>query len=109
MDPTCSWHCKATTTTNNPENVTTTASKTTTTNNPDDKYCEHGTDMYMQGFAVSTRIIFIMYYDRFTVYFELQLGSNGKNPCIILLFNSWTLDSRAKFIFGCIGVVFLGK
>ena len=71
MDPTCSWHCKATTTTNNPENVTTTASKTTTTaskttttNNPDDKYCEHGTDMYMQGFAVSTRIIFIMHYDK---------------------------------------------
>jgi len=54
----------------------------------EEKYCVgSGTDMFMQGFA---------------------LGSNGKNPCVILLFHSWILDSRAKFIIGCFGVVFLG-
>ena len=37
-----------------------------------------------------------------------KLGSNGKNPCVILLFKSWILDSRAKFIIGCFGVIFLG-
>lgn len=42
----------------------------------------------------------------------LMLGfdTSGKkrNPCIILFIESWTLDSRTKFFFGCIGVMVLG-
>eukprot|EP00090_Calanus_glacialis_P033852 TRINITY_DN5638_c0_g1_i1.p1 TRINITY_DN5638_c0_g1~~TRINITY_DN5638_c0_g1_i1.p1 ORF type:complete len:545 (-),score=136.05 TRINITY_DN5638_c0_g1_i1:1228-2862(-) len=54
----------------------------------DDKFCNgQGTDMYMQGFTAS---------------------GNAKDACVILLFKSWVLDTRAKFGFGCVGVILLG-
>ena len=40
--------------------------------------------------------------------FLFQYGSNGKGVCVILLFKSWVLDTKTKFIVGCFGVVFLG-
>jgi len=46
-----------------------------------------GTDMYMQGFTTSGK---------------------PKDACVILLFNSWVLNSREKFGIGCVGVIFLG-
>jgi len=54
----------------------------------EDKFCNGaGTDMFMQGF---------------------QTSGNSKQTCVILLFNSWILDTRLKFIFACIGVIILG-
>jgi len=46
-----------------------------------------GTDMYMQGFTTS---------------------GDGKDACVILLFSNWVLDTRTKFVFGCVGVILLG-
>merc|ERR1711934_1351635 len=46
-----------------------------------------GTDMCMQGFTTSGK---------------------AKDACVILLFNSWVLNSREKFGIGCVGVIFLG-
>jgi len=46
-----------------------------------------GTDMYMQGFTTSGK---------------------AKDACVILLFNSWVLNSREKFGIGCVGVILLG-
>ena len=37
-----------------------------------------------------------------------QTSGNSKQTCVILLFNSWILDTRLKFIFACIGVIILG-
>jgi len=82
MDDSCHWECKETTTASYPDNYT------TTSKHPDnEKFCLGGTDMYMQGFSIS---------------------SNGKGICVILLFNSWILDTKTKFILGCVGVVILG-
>lgn len=53
---------------------------------PNDAFCRGKTDMLMLGFEVSGRGGF----------------------CIILFFDAWTLDSRLKFIFGCVGVAFMG-
>merc|ERR1719481_1332373 len=54
-----------------------------------DVFCQpgSGTDMYMQGFVTSGK---------------------AKEACVILLFNSWVLNSREKFAIGCVGVIFLG-
>jgi len=46
-----------------------------------------GTDMYMKGFTTS---------------------GNGKDACVILLFKSWVLDTKAKFGIACVGVILLG-
>merc|ERR1719495_3034583 len=57
-------------------------------NHSQDMFCNgQGTDMYMQGFATS---------------------GDGKDACVILLFSSWVLDTRTKFVFGCVGVILLG-
>lgn len=53
-----------------------------------DRFCSGtGIDMYMNGFQVSGK---------------------ANNNCVILFFESWVLDSRLKFAFGCIGVILLG-
>lgn len=55
---------------------------------PEAPFCNgYGTDMYMNGF---------------------QASGKSKNPCVILLFESWVLNTRIKFMFGCIGVIVLG-
>merc|ERR1711915_762590 len=46
-----------------------------------------GTDMYMKGFTTS---------------------GDAKDACVILLFESWVLDTRIKFSIACIGVIALG-
>jgi len=54
----------------------------------DGQFCRGpGTDMFMQGFTAS---------------------GNPREACVILLFSSWTLDTRAKFAAGCLGVILLG-
>ena len=81
MDSTCHWQCR-------PEPSTT--QKPNTTDIPEIPFCRSGsfsTDMNMKGF--------------FSTRQELK-------PCIILFFEAWELDSRLKFGFGCIGVIFLG-
>ena len=50
-------------------------------------YCNGKMDMFMTGF---------------------ETAGDRKNPCIILFFEAWTLDSRVKFIFACLGVMTLG-
>eukprot|EP00656_Telonema_subtile_P047851 TRINITY_DN5552_c0_g1_i1.p1 TRINITY_DN5552_c0_g1~~TRINITY_DN5552_c0_g1_i1.p1 ORF type:complete len:571 (-),score=104.23 TRINITY_DN5552_c0_g1_i1:481-2193(-) len=52
-------------------------------------YCQGGTDMYMGGFTWPSS------------------DENGQQ-CIILLFESWKLDSSVKFWFGCVGTVAMG-
>jgi len=53
-----------------------------------DRFCNgFGTDMYMGGFETS--------------------GDPNEN-CVILFFNVWILDTKAKFVFGCVGVILLG-
>ena len=47
-----------------------------------------GTDMYMAGFEIS---------------------GQPDNACVILFIKAWTLDTRVKFIFGCLGCIVLGK
>ena len=39
----------------------------------------------------------------------LQTSGDGKDACVILLFSSWVLDTRTKFVFGCVGVILLGS
>lgn len=51
------------------------------------EYCNGKMDMLMFGFDVSGK---------------------KENPCIILFFNSWTLDTKWKFALGCLGVMVLG-
>merc|ERR1719411_2523790 len=54
----------------------------------EEKFCNgYGTDMFMQGFTAS---------------------GNSRDSCVILLFRSWILDTRTKFLMGCIGVILLG-
>jgi len=52
----------------------------------DNEFCYGGMDMLMQGFETT----------------------KGRNPCIILFFKAWTLDSEVKFVFACFGVAALG-
>eukprot|EP00662_Eupelagonemidae_sp_cell21_P030573 gene30573-40416_t len=47
-----------------------------------------GLDMFMDGFKVAS--------------------SRDTNGCVILLFRAWTLNTRAKFAGGCVGVFLLG-
>jgi len=91
MNDECHWSCQATTpaqtSTSSQSSISTSSqSSTTTTTKDDKKFCDGGTDMYMQGFSLASR----------------------KNICVILLFESWVLDTKTKFIIGCIGVVILG-
>ncbi len=50
-------------------------------------YCNGKMDMLMFGFDVS---------------------GNKQNPCIVLFVEAWTLNTRAKFAAGCVGVMLLG-
>ena len=54
--------------------------------NVTNEFCYGGMDMLMTGFETT----------------------KNQNPCIILFFKAWTLDSKAKFGLGCIGVIFMG-
>jgi len=51
-------------------------------------FCNGAMDMLMSGFEAA--------------------GVDNSNPCIILFIKAWTLDSRLKFSFACIGVMLLG-
>ena len=39
----------------------------------------------------------------------MQVSGNGKDACVILLFKTWVLDTRTKFVFAFIGVILLGS
>jgi len=52
-------------------------------------YCQGGTDMYMNGF-------------------QWPHSGDADDQCVILLFETWTLDSQAKYFVGCIGTILLG-
>lgn len=51
------------------------------------RYCTGALSMFMTGFEVSGK---------------------QETPCIILLFQSWILDSRLKIILACLGIVIFG-
>jgi len=102
MDPTCTWKCEPPTTahahdttahshdtTAHSSGTTAHTSGTTAHTKDDERFCipGTGTDMYMNGFQVS---------------------GQKNNPCIILFFKSWVLDTPFKFAMGCIGVIILG-
>eukprot|EP00088_Acartia_fossae_P012261 TRINITY_DN16319_c0_g1_i1.p1 TRINITY_DN16319_c0_g1~~TRINITY_DN16319_c0_g1_i1.p1 ORF type:complete len:651 (-),score=90.21 TRINITY_DN16319_c0_g1_i1:261-2159(-) len=93
MDPTCTWKCGAPTTPHSHDHSssdkTSHSSKVTTIQQKDENFClpGTGTDMYMNGFQVSGK---------------------SNNACVILFFESWVLDSRLKFAFGCLGCILLG-
>ncbi len=40
--------------------------------------------------------------------FGFDISGNKKNPCIVLFVDAWTLNTRAKFVAGCVGVMLLG-
>lgn len=85
MDNSCRWQCGNSTNADKKHSSHIVQKKV---KEDDDKFCNGaGTDMYMQGF---------------------QTSGNSKDVCVILLFSAWTLDTRTKFVFGCIGVVILG-
>ena len=52
----------------------------------DHDFCYGGMDMLMQGFE----------------------STKGRNPCVILFFKAWTLNTPFKFVIACIGVAGLG-
>ena len=56
--------------------------------NNTDGFCYGGMDMLMKGFETT--------------------ATNKQQPCIILFFKAWTLNTVPKFVLGCIGVAFLG-
>lgn len=88
MDPTCTWKCAAPTTAHS-HDTTAHSHDTTAHSHDDERFCipNTGTDMYMDGFQVSGK---------------------KDNPCIILFFKPWVLDSQLKFAMGCLGVILLG-
>jgi hypothetical protein len=51
-------------------------------------FCNGGMDMLMQGFE--------------------SVNPSETKMCIILFFKAWTLNTRTKFAFACIGVAILG-
>merc|ERR1712179_407594 len=77
---TCHWECREETTTTSTNASASTASK-------GESFCVGGTDMYMSGFA---------------------FASSRGNACVILLFQSWVLDTTEKFIIACAGVIIFG-
>jgi len=85
MDPSCAWECGAGETNKSTESHVTMEDMEDTEG---DNFCNGaGTDMFMQGF---------------------QSSGNAKDVCVILLFNSWILDTRTKFAIASIGVILLG-
>ena len=54
----------------------------------DNDFCNGAMDMLMSGFEAA--------------------GADNSTPCVILFVKAWTLDTRVKFGFACIGVMFLG-
>jgi hypothetical protein len=95
MDPTCTWKCDESTPepvhSSHSEDPTTAHQQATTTSKtpPKERFCipGSGTDMYMSGFEIS---------------------GQPDNPCIILFIKTWVLDTRVKFLFGCLGCILLG-
>lgn len=96
MDPSCTWKCddKPPTPTTQDDSHTmkhTSAQKQPVTSQvpTNDRFCipGTGTDMYMNGF---------------------QISGQPDNPCVILFFKIWVLDSKVKFLFGCLGCILLG-
>jgi len=59
------------------------------TKSPEKPFCRpgSGTDMFMDGFTTSGESV---------------------NECVILLFKSWVLDTKTKFVIACFGVLLLG-
>merc|ERR1712240_912287 len=95
MDDSCHWEhdCPTPTrSTHNPTLTTNTNPITTsplTTRSPEKPFCRpgSGTDMFMDGFTTSGESV---------------------NSCVILLFKSWVLDTKTKFVVACFGVLLLG-
>ncbi|CAB4065159.1 unnamed protein product [Lepeophtheirus salmonis] len=79
MDQSCKWECQKDVVRSHHKAISETPSS----------YCYGKMDMYMTGF-------------------EVQGSANGAHLCIVLFIEAWTLDSRLKFAFGCIGVFLLG-
>lgn len=85
MDSTCGWQCSAG---DSNHSHTTLEHVSRLAHTEDSAFCNGaGTDMFMQGF---------------------QASGNSKDVCVILLFPSWILDTRTKFVIACIGVIILG-
>eukprot|EP01039_Chlorochromonas_danica_P008457 gene8457-9323_t len=62
----------------------------TPSNSSSSGYCYgEGTSMFMQGFV------------------SIVQEGEGNTECVNLLFTDWTLDSRTKYAFGCLGVFFM--
>jgi hypothetical protein len=60
-------------------------------NNTKDEFCWGvGTDMYMDGFT------------------SIVSEKKGSTACLNLFFKEWTLDTKTKYGFGCVGVFLLG-
>jgi len=90
MDPTCTWKCSdKPDVSSSAQHSTTSHQQPITSNPPKDRFCipGSGTDMYMAGFEIS---------------------GQPDNACVILFIKAWTLDTRVKFIFGCLGCIVLG-
>ena len=105
MDQSCGWQCTTTTNTSSnshqhhhqhqPSKVHT-----------EEKFCNgYGTDMFMQGFTVRQINSCYTCNEKLT---QTQPSGNSRDSCVILLFRSWILDTRTKFVMGCIGVILLG-
>jgi len=96
MDPSCTWKCDDKPPTTQRDSSHSTMKHTSQHKQPitsqvptNDRFCipGTGTDMYMDGF---------------------QISGQPDNPCVILFFKVWVLDSRVKFLFGCLGCILLG-
>lgn len=59
------------------------------TNSTDDFCYGAGTSMFMTGFV------------------SVATEDKGTTACVNLFFDSWTLDSKAKYVVGCLGIFFL--
>jgi len=60
-------------------------------NSTNDQYCiGQGTSMFMSGFA------------------SIAEKGEGKIECVNLFFTEWTLNSRVKYAFGCLGIFLMG-
>jgi len=80
MDSSCHWE---------QECPTTASPLPLTTSESEEPFCRpgSGTDMFMDGFTTSGESV---------------------NECVILLFKSWVLDTKTKFVIACFGVILLG-
>ena len=59
-------------------------------NSTDDNFCYGvGTSMFMSGFT------------------NVALEDKGSTACVNLFFDTWTLDTKTKYVIGCLGIFFL--